>query len=123
MIGSDAVVMGMVGENCYAYSYYLTAKSQCNYQSGQARGRSTRPVCNPWHAVTCLMHALLSTGNSPCAHQSGRTRANQGLMWLALRARNASCVHFLADGGCAAFTCASKLPYREGECEHVWGLL
>ena len=38
MIGSDAVVVGMVGENCYAYSYYLTAKSQCNYQSGQARG-------------------------------------------------------------------------------------
>ena len=40
MIGSDAVVVGMVGENCYAYSYYLTAKSQCNYQSGQVRDMS-----------------------------------------------------------------------------------
>lgn len=35
MIGSDAVVVGMVGDKCYAYSYYLTAKSQCNYQSSQ----------------------------------------------------------------------------------------
>ncbi len=37
MIGSDAVVAGMIGDKCYAYSYFLTAKSQCNYQSGQVR--------------------------------------------------------------------------------------
>lgn len=72
MIGSDAVVVGMVGENCYAYSYYLTAKSQCNYQSGQVRGRSTRP------AAMCPMHALPDTGNSSFAYQSGRMQANPG---------------------------------------------
>ncbi|KAK9837455.1 hypothetical protein WJX81_003838 [Elliptochloris bilobata] len=38
MIGSDAVVVGMVGDKCYAYSYFVTAKSQCNYQSGQNSG-------------------------------------------------------------------------------------
>jgi hypothetical protein len=41
MIGSDAVVAGMIGDKCYAYSYFLTAKSQCNYQSGQVRHRLT----------------------------------------------------------------------------------
>lgn len=35
MIGSDVVIAGMVGEQCFAYSYYLTAKEQCNYQGGQ----------------------------------------------------------------------------------------
>lgn len=35
MIGSDVVIAGMVGEQCFAYSYYLTAKEQCNYEGGQ----------------------------------------------------------------------------------------
>lgn len=35
MVGSDVVIAGMVGEQCFAYSYYLTAKEQCNYQGGQ----------------------------------------------------------------------------------------
>lgn len=35
MIGSDVVIAGMVGDQCFAYSYYLTAKEQCNYEGLQ----------------------------------------------------------------------------------------
>ena len=51
MIGSDVVIAGMVGEQCFAYSYYLTAKEQCNYEGGQ--------VCSlcPIHwGLTCNDH-------------------------------------------------------------------
>lgn len=37
MIGSDAVIAGMVGDKCFAYSYFLTAKEQCNYEGPQVR--------------------------------------------------------------------------------------
>ncbi len=43
MIGSDVVIAGMVGEQCFAYSYYLTAKEQCNYEGGQVCSLEKEP--------------------------------------------------------------------------------
>jgi hypothetical protein len=37
MVDSDAVIAGMVGDNCFAYSYFLTAQEQCNYEGSQVR--------------------------------------------------------------------------------------
>ncbi len=53
MIGSDVVIAGMVGEQCFAYSYYLTAKEQCNYEGGQVCF-----LCLNQHryTVTCECH-------------------------------------------------------------------
>lgn len=46
MIGSDAVIAGMVGDKCFAYSYFLTAKEQCNYEGPQVRHIPFIPSCN-----------------------------------------------------------------------------
>ena len=46
MIGSDVVIAGMVGEQCFAYSYYLTAKEQCNYEGGQVHSQFDTPHFN-----------------------------------------------------------------------------
>eukprot|EP00884_Botryococcus_braunii_P017819 jgi/Botrbrau1/4720/Bobra.0218s0036.1 len=39
MIGSDVVVAGLVGSSgCFAYDYYLSEKSQCDYATGKGPG-------------------------------------------------------------------------------------
>ncbi|BDA51080.1 probable cytochrome b561, DM13 and DOMON domain-containing protein [Coccomyxa sp. Obi] len=67
MIGSDVVIAGMVGEQCFAYSYYLTAKEQCNYEGGQSAG-----VC-PDSGLLGMPHT--NVGNSArlisCSHGAG----------------------------------------------------
>ncbi len=47
MIGSDVVIAGMVGDKCFAYSYYLTAKEQCNYEGGQV-WPPLKCTCTAW---------------------------------------------------------------------------
>ena len=72
MIGSDVVIAGMVGEQCFAYSYYLTAKEQCNYEGGQVcflcpiqQGGHTTVTCNGYMSDLQKRFSLLES-SVPC---------------------------------------------------------
>ena len=58
MVGSDVVVAGVVpGQGPFAMDYYITSRSQCNYNTGQVG--KTDPFTRLWHVATDSFFALL----------------------------------------------------------------